>query len=258
MSGSAVHRHTAGSSRRASFVGKGDSLMRLRTPFQTALIGLLAAATAHAAGRPRGHRPHLRRHARAPGRADLEGPGGAAHRRHRRRRALRGRRPPARPLHRAAGRARVPARASAGDGRRRRRGAPRPDALPAPVREHVLVSATRGEAAQSTLGVTRDRARPASGSRSARPPTLVTLLQEVPGVADRAHGRRRARRPRCSSAAATPTPRACSWTACPSTSRAATTTSGRRSRSSSSAWRSCAARPAASTEPTPWPGSCTW
>lgn len=53
---------------------------------------------------------------------------------------------------------------------------------PAPVREHVLVSATRGEAAQSTLGVTAtvlDRERIVEREAS----TFLALLQEVPGVA---------------------------------------------------------------------------
>jgi outer membrane cobalamin receptor len=53
---------------------------------------------------------------------------------------------------------------------------------PAPVREQVLVSATRGEAAQSTLGVTAtvlDRERIEDREAS----TFLALLQEVPGVA---------------------------------------------------------------------------
>ena len=52
---------------------------------------------------------------------------------------------------------------------------------PAPVREHVLVSATRGEAVQSTLGVTAtvlDRERIEEREAS----SLATLLHEVPGV----------------------------------------------------------------------------
>jgi vitamin B12 transporter len=52
---------------------------------------------------------------------------------------------------------------------------------PAPVREHVLVTATRGEATQSTLGVTAtvlDRERIVEREAS----TFVALLQEVPGV----------------------------------------------------------------------------
>jgi vitamin B12 transporter len=53
---------------------------------------------------------------------------------------------------------------------------------PAPVREHVLVSATRGEAAQSTLGVSStvlDAERIAEREAS----SFLTLLQDVPGVA---------------------------------------------------------------------------
>ncbi|HVR70473.1 MAG TPA: TonB-dependent receptor [Vicinamibacteria bacterium] len=53
---------------------------------------------------------------------------------------------------------------------------------PAPVREHVLVSATRGEAALSTVGVS---ATVIDGERLAErgASTLVSLLQEVPGLA---------------------------------------------------------------------------
>ena len=53
---------------------------------------------------------------------------------------------------------------------------------PAPVREHVLVTATRGEAALSTVGVSGtvlDAERIASREAA----TLLTLLQEVPGLA---------------------------------------------------------------------------
>jgi outer membrane cobalamin receptor len=53
---------------------------------------------------------------------------------------------------------------------------------PAPVREHVLVSATRGEAVLSTAGATAtvlDHERLAERAAS----TLVSLLQEVPGLA---------------------------------------------------------------------------
>ena len=53
---------------------------------------------------------------------------------------------------------------------------------PAPVREHVLVTATRGEAALSTVGV---NATVIDGERLAEreASTLASLLQEVPGVA---------------------------------------------------------------------------
>jgi vitamin B12 transporter len=54
--------------------------------------------------------------------------------------------------------------------------------VPSPVREQVLVTATRGEAAQSTLGVTAtvvDRERIAERESA----TLLTLLQDVPGIA---------------------------------------------------------------------------
>jgi outer membrane cobalamin receptor len=53
---------------------------------------------------------------------------------------------------------------------------------PAPVREHVLVAATRTDAAMSTLGVTAtvlDRERIAER----RSPEVIRLLQEVPGAA---------------------------------------------------------------------------
>ena len=54
--------------------------------------------------------------------------------------------------------------------------------VPAPVRERVVVSATRGEAALSTLGVATDVLdRERIDERSA--PALLTLLEEVPGVA---------------------------------------------------------------------------
>jgi vitamin B12 transporter len=54
--------------------------------------------------------------------------------------------------------------------------------VPAPVRERVVVSATRGEAALSTLGVATDVLdRERIDERAA--PALLTLLEEVPGVA---------------------------------------------------------------------------
>lgn len=53
---------------------------------------------------------------------------------------------------------------------------------PAPVRESVVVSATRGEAAPSTLGVSVDALdREAIAARA--PSDLLHLLQEMPGVA---------------------------------------------------------------------------
>jgi vitamin B12 transporter len=53
---------------------------------------------------------------------------------------------------------------------------------PAPVSEHVVVSATRGEATLSTLGVSADVLdRQRIDDRAA--PSLLPLLQEVPGVA---------------------------------------------------------------------------
>ncbi|MCM2257759.1 MAG: TonB-dependent receptor [Vicinamibacteria bacterium] len=53
---------------------------------------------------------------------------------------------------------------------------------PAPVRESVVVSATRGEAAPSTLGVSVDTLdREAIAARA--PSDLLHLLQEMPGVA---------------------------------------------------------------------------
>ena len=53
---------------------------------------------------------------------------------------------------------------------------------PAPVREHVVVSATRGEATLSTLGVASDVLdRERIDERAA--PELLSLLQEIPGVA---------------------------------------------------------------------------
>jgi outer membrane cobalamin receptor len=53
---------------------------------------------------------------------------------------------------------------------------------PAPVREHVVISATRGEATLSTLGVASDVLdRERIDERAA--PELLSLLQEVPGVA---------------------------------------------------------------------------
>lgn len=57
----------------------------------------------------------------------------------------------------------------------------------APVREHVVVSATRGEATSSTLGVAADVLdRERIEERAA--PTLLTLLQELPGVASARSG----------------------------------------------------------------------
>jgi vitamin B12 transporter len=54
--------------------------------------------------------------------------------------------------------------------------------VPAPVREHVVVSATRAEATLSTLGVaTEVLERERIDERAA--PALLTLLEEVPGVA---------------------------------------------------------------------------
>jgi vitamin B12 transporter len=53
--------------------------------------------------------------------------------------------------------------------------------VPAPVRERVVVSATRGEATLSTLGVATDVLdRERIDERAA--PSLLTLLEEVPGV----------------------------------------------------------------------------
>ena len=53
---------------------------------------------------------------------------------------------------------------------------------PAPVRERVVVSATRGEATLSSLGVAVGRARPRA-DRRARGGVALQLLQDVPGVA---------------------------------------------------------------------------
>jgi vitamin B12 transporter len=53
---------------------------------------------------------------------------------------------------------------------------------PAPVREHVVVTATRDEAAQSTVGVTATVLDSARIERR-EAPSILTLLEEVPGVA---------------------------------------------------------------------------
>ena len=76
-----------------------------------------------------------------------------------------------------------------GVGRRRPRRASTSCSSPAPVREHVVVSATRGEATLSTLGVDASTCSSASGSRSARRRRCSTLLQERAGRRDRARGR---------------------------------------------------------------------
>jgi vitamin B12 transporter len=54
--------------------------------------------------------------------------------------------------------------------------------VPSPVRERVVVSATRGEATLSTLGVASDVLDREQIEERARP-ELLSLLQEVPGVA---------------------------------------------------------------------------
>ena len=87
-----------------------------------------------------------------------------------------------------------------------------------------MVSATRGEATLSSLGVARRRARPPAHRR----PRGALAPAAPAGGAGRRH---RARRPDgppgapSSSAAASRATRACSWTACRSTSRAAPSTS---------------------------------
>jgi vitamin B12 transporter len=53
--------------------------------------------------------------------------------------------------------------------------------VPAPVREHVVVSATRGEATLSTLGVTAT-VLDADDIAAREPTTLMPLVQDVPGV----------------------------------------------------------------------------